>query len=262
MSCWAFASASVYGDRKCLAERIAILSSNDSQMTHADRAQAPPTLYSPASALACRKPATCILGGFTNFVSMIESGIAKESCFPYKLRTDGTTRYKADTGEMYLEGDIVPSCPKISHGGNGMCPGAPGKEYLAEDIKDVGVYRIHNNVDATRLAILMGGPVTAAISWGGDPQSGNDFMNYGNGAKCGNEKSLKSSCSNFDPKAGKEDPITLPGKSKLPKGSGGSGHAAGHALTIVGWECNEKSIDCKEGSWIVQNSWGNGWGNE
>lgn len=262
MSCWAFACASVYGDRKCLAERTAILSTSDPATALSQVSQAPPTLYSPASALACRKPATCILGGFTNFVSMIESGIAKESCFPYKLRTDGATRFKAATGEMFLEGDVVPSCPAKPHGGDGMCPGSPGKEYVVEDVKELGVYRIHNNIDATRLAILMGGPVTAAISWSGDPQAGSDFMNYGSGAKCGTAGAVAGSCSNFDAKAGKDDPITLPGKSKLPKGSGGSGHAAGHALSIVGWECKDGSADCAEGSWIVQNSWGNSWGDE
>eukprot|EP00946_MAST-07B_sp_MAST-7B-sp1_P003136 g3136.t1 len=200
----------------------------------------------PASALACRQPATCILGGFTNFVSMIVSGIAKESCFPYKLRTDGATRFKADTGEMFLEGDVVPMCPAKAHGGNGMCPGAPGKEYLVEDIKDLGVYRIHNNVDATRLAILMGGSVTAAISWGGDTQSGNDFMNYGNGAKCGAENSVEGSCSNFDPKAGKDDPITLPGKSKLPKGSGGPGAIAGAITGVYDTKISEEFLPTKE----------------
>ena len=62
----------MFSDRKCIAEK----------MVSGDGDGAPPTLYSPASALACRRPATCIVGGYTNFVSMIASGIATESCFP------------------------------------------------------------------------------------------------------------------------------------------------------------------------------------
>ena len=64
MSCWAFASATVFTDRQCLAVLKEHLSN------HPDGNGAPPPLlYSPASALACRKPPTCLLGGFTNFVT-------------------------------------------------------------------------------------------------------------------------------------------------------------------------------------------------
>ena len=172
MSCWAFASATVYTDRKCL--------SNLRQISD-PTILPPPTLYSPASALACRKPPTCILGkkicvvlfvfvlfvccsllmlffshvispflffsfhagGFTNFVSMISSGIASETCFPYKLKTDGAAKYKVETGEMYTDSDVVPSCPRVEAGGDGMCPGNVEEKYNAETVDDFGVYRIH-----------------------------------------------------------------------------------------------------------------------
>jgi hypothetical protein len=163
MSCWAFASASVFTDRQCLAVLKEHLSN------HPDGNGAPPPLlYSPASALACRKPPTCLLGGFTNFVSMLSSGIASETCFPYVLKTDGEARYHAATGEMYSDADVVPKCPIAEHGGNGKCPGDSTAEYITEDVSDYGVYRIHNNPDALRKAIFDGGPVTAAISWSGE----------------------------------------------------------------------------------------------
>ena len=246
MSCWAFASATVYTDRKCLAD-IKLLNGKEAP---------PPTLYSPASALSCRRPPTCLLGGFTNFVSMIGSGISTETCFPYKLKTDGESRYVATTGEMYADSDVVPECPLESEGGNGMCPGDSTQKYVAESVKDEAVYRIHDNPTAIRMAIYEGGSVTAAISWSGN--EGHHFTNYGaGGPACGQEgAAAEGICSKF--KLSQEDPITLKGRSKLPPQESG-GHAAGHAVSIIGWTCQDHPA-CDQGSWIIQNSWGDGWG--
>jgi hypothetical protein len=252
MSCWAFASASVFSDRKCLAN-LKLLKEGERELPP------PPTLYSPASALACRKPPTCLLGGFTNFVSMIGSGISTEACFPYTLKTDGESRYVATTGEMYADSDVVPECPLLDSGGSGKCPG-DGSDYVAETIQDQAVYRIHDNPTAIRMAIHEGGSVTAAISWSGD--EGHHFSNYGaGGAACGQEGAADEGiCSRFDPKKGSADPISLLGRSKLPPQAAG-GHAAGHAVIIIGWDCEDHPT-CEKGSWIIQNSWGDGWGND
>jgi hypothetical protein len=256
MSCWAFASASVFTDRQCLAT----LKQYNKKMEGGDLP--PPILYSPASALACRRPPTCLLGGFTNFVSMLSSGITSETCFPYKLKTDGAARYKPETGEMFTDSDVVPNCPMKEYGGLGKCPGETTREYYTEDVSGYGVYRIHNKPDALRKAIYDGGPVTAAISWGAT--DGHHFTNYGaGGPACGTEGAKEEGvCSKFDPKKGKDDPIVLLGRSKLPADQmKDGGHAAGHAIEIIGWECSNHPI-CDEGSWLIQNSWGHSWGED
>ena len=74
---------------------------------------------------------------------MISSGIASETCFPYKLKTDGAAKYKVETGEMYTDSDVVPSCPRVDAGGDGMCPGNIKEKYNAETVDNFGVYRIH-----------------------------------------------------------------------------------------------------------------------
>ena len=62
-----------------------------------------------------------------------------------------------------------------------------------------------------------------------------------------------------DPKKGKDDPIVMFGRSKLPVAEQGGGHAAGHAISILGWHC-ENHPSCDKGSWLIQNSWGHAWG--
>ena len=242
MSCYAMASATVLSDRMCL------LSAQKQPQQ-----QATPILFSPASILACRNPPTCILGGYTNFVGAAITGVATESCFPYILRDDGGTKYDQATGRMFSDQDIVPFCPATANGGDGQCPGQPEQEYTVVDVKPYGVYRIHGNIDAVRLAIYQGGSVTAAISWSEDDNA--HFMAYSLDNVCGRE-GASSHCSKFDPKG---SPINLQGRSTLPSSKSG-GHAAGHALVIVGWECAD--AECAAGWWLVQNSWGESWGDQ
>jgi C1A family cysteine protease len=90
---------------------------------------------------------------------------------------------------------------------------------------------------------------------------GHHFTNYGaGGPACGQEgASPEKVCSKFDPKKGKDDPIVMFGRSKLPVAEQGGGHAAGHAISILGWHC-ENHPSCDKGSWLIQNSWGHAWG--
>ena len=167
----------------------------------------------------------------------------------------------AATGEMYADSDVVPECPLVEQGGTGKCPGDATKEYTTENVQSYGVYRIPDNPVPLRKAILDSGSVTAAISWSGE--EGHHFTNYGaGGPACGQEgASGEGICSKFDPNKGKDDPIVMAGRSTLSEADKSSGgHAAGHAISIIGWDCKTHP-ECDQGSWIIQNSWGHDWGN-
>jgi len=260
-SCWAHSTTMAISQNVCRLSKmdkleLELLGGTDNKETLAK-----PNALSRSVYVACRENiplgthATCVSGGAAKFVEQSTLGLLPHGCMEYDehlYSTDESTDAK-----------ISASCALQTH----TCSMSEGKpeaipmdapviEITSGDIKMIQFWLKHH------------GTLGIAITWPGDSHAFSECASYWETHPDwfgkGNCEQLEESAPWFCDCPAPGTPFNLMPESAEQKAAaakkGGPNHAAGHAVTVYGWECTGDENDYSKCSWLMQNSWGEDWG--